>query len=1699
MFHCLRYHRYLIALCFASAPQIMAQDGSIRPLSSNGRALESTLASVSAPGKTTADNLPSRFQELLEEGNDGTAPLADYPLNKGDYVWTGSGSNSKVTNASNWMYSSDTPTPADKKTWGNADVLTHLILDANLLNVRPNGQLINASLGIDFTPLSLSGLTIKKRDDGTSDNTFSITNTAGAGETSGNLVRYLNIGGINGSDATFQMDGSLKIGDTTNPFTGVNITTNWNINFADNTKLSIAGELRSFAGSSIRMNGKGTLELFQANRELNSDWHLSNGASILFSKDSKISINSTNFLGTGSIYVTAGDGSLQIAGDSGARFSNNVNIAKGATFHLIEGNRSTTTQNLIVYCNMTGNISGEGDIRFERAGDGLFFCNEAWVFTGDNSQFSGNWYTNRDINSYGGKDKVYGVIPLMFGDGQALQGSNESIAGTGAIIGSSKGNRGGSLVGINYSNDITLINSLQGELRLHHLTNSTLTLTGNNTHIYGTYIEAGGTLRVSDISALGDAKAGTALNNANIGGAVVALNNGSTFEYTGGSNAEALTNGLFNTEGTWGIGITEKNTVLTWDISRKAIYKDNFTAQSAKREGNFTKTGSGTLKITGSSSLWDGQGKLFTSSTKAGTLYLQEGTLEIGDYASLGNVGKIVMGGATLKQSGGNQVFTLGSGVTLTTDKTIRDSMVNIIDGGLKVTGGIMEFVMSPKDVAQGTDVFSFLNSYTITGNFDTTSTGTFNFVLDGGMAFDKEGYYLMFTAANDMSSMDWSRFKLSGVENGENSRQKYAIYTGGTQISSEVTVAGNSREVYLQATPDLVDLRWNRANGGVWMAGKDISVQSDWHLPNYDDSRFFQSDRVIFGDTIMVDGKAVTLTGEQTITLGGDVRPSRITVEGNADYVITSQEGASYGIGGQAALYKTGAGQLDIRTSNTYSGGTIISEGSVRGLSANAFGSGLITINTSGNVQTFAENALGSCDIKVEGGQLLLYSTNRNQGDVTMNGGTITAAAALSLGETGNITINGGDLYATAQGALGNNTIKLTGGNIHAYNINSLGSSDIVARGAANGTEAWIHTNPLDHESALGSGKITLQEGSALYLNGAQGKALNSLSLITFDGGRIYVDGTVDASGFINYRSNNGRNAIFDVEGTNAKLTIDDYAGTDPSITIEKLGTGTLATSVHSDINASILIREGTIVLNMAEKADSAYQLNGSIAGAGTIVIRGANAYRAGDTRDFRGTFYIDQSSEDKLMIVSGNSDRKDTYYDVVLNRGNISIWDSSSDNHVVWGNLSSGTGDYASLCTIGANFRIESGNVYDPFMLTVHQTRDDIFKGTFIDGGVDQNVATDFEKTGAATLTLTGDSTGTGTMYIREGAIQLGNGGKTGHWTGNIENNAKLAMNYGAVDKTFNSIISGTGAVSIQTGGTVTISGENTYAGGTEIGRGRVLLDNTGTLGSGEITMSGISSLEVAATAAADKGLVNSSVRVANNSNASVKNADLGQSGRIYTANGTINVKGGQNTVTVTTGSSKSTLSGTMKGAAVSLSTIDTNMVAVMQHGKLDTGAKVTATAGESKVTGGLWAIYDASSLDLSNEAVLTESKLAIAGTATMNVGELSVIVLDLNQSILDQLTGAGKERLSINLFDSTSDMNSLINGDSQIYIDLSANFKEAGWSVSRSSLDAASGTAWWDSGVVVLEYNVPEPSGATLLMLGAASLLLRRRRGK
>ncbi|MBV8101755.1 MAG: autotransporter domain-containing protein [Verrucomicrobia bacterium] len=140
---------------------------------------------------------------------------------------------------------------------------------------------------------------------------------------------------------------------------------------------------------------------------------------------------------------------------------------------------------------------------------------------------------------------------------------------------------------------------------------------------------------------------------------------------------------------------------------------------------------------------------------------------------------------------------------------------------------------------------------------------------------------------------------------------------------------------------------------------------------------------------------------------------------------------------------------------------------------------------------------------------------------------------------------------------------------------------------------------------------------------------------------------------------------------------------------------------------------------------------------------------------------------------------------------------------------------------------------------ILTVgNDNSNSLFAGVLEDG----TGALGLTKIGSGVLTLTGTNTYTGGTIIDGGVLQLGNGGTTGSIVGNVADNATLAFDRSDI-YTFTGVISGTGAVQQIGTGTVVLTGNNTYTGGTIIGAGTLQLGNGGTTGiiTGNITNNG------------------------------------------------------------------------------------------------------------------------------------------------------------------------------------------------------------------------------------------------------------------
>jgi outer membrane autotransporter protein len=119
---------------------------------------------------------------------------------------------------------------------------------------------------------------------------------------------------------------------------------------------------------------------------------------------------------------------------------------------------------------------------------------------------------------------------------------------------------------------------------------------------------------------------------------------------------------------------------------------------------------------------------------------------------------------------------------------------------------------------------------------------------------------------------------------------------------------------------------------------------------------------------------------------------------------------------------------------------------------------------------------------------------------------------------------------------------------------------------------------------------------------------------------------------------------------------------------------------------------------------------------------------------------------------------------------------------------------------------------------------------------------------KRGDGTLTLTGDNTHTGTTWIEQGTLALGDGGSSGTLAGDIANNAQLVLNRSDRILLAGSI-SGSGELVQAGNGTAVLTGNNVHTGGTRVEAGTLQLGDGGSTGNlaGRVTLAGGTGLTV------------------------------------------------------------------------------------------------------------------------------------------------------------------------------------------------------------------------------------------------------------
>jgi outer membrane autotransporter protein len=226
---------------------------------------------------------------------------------------------------------------------------------------------------------------------------------------------------------------------------------------------------------------------------------------------------------------------------------------------------------------------------------------------------------------------------------------------------------------------------------------------------------------------------------------------------------------------------------------------------------------------------------------------------------------------------------------------------------------------------------------------------------------------------------------------------------------------------------------------------------------------------------------------------------------------------------------------------------------------------------------------------------------------------------------------------------------------------------------------------------------------------------------------------------------------------------------------------------------------------------------------GSGTVILTGANTYTGGTTIS-AGTLQLGDGVTNG-SITGDVTDNGTLAFDP---NGSVTIGAAigGTGNLVKLGTgtvILTGTNTYSGGTTIDSGTLVIgdntasgsiTGDVLDNGTLVFNRPDTVTFGGAITGGGK-------MVKSGAGALILTGTNTYSGGTTISQGMLQLGDGITNGSITGNVVDNGTLEFDL-VSQLTFSGAISGTGGLTQIGVGTVTLAGNNTYTGTTNVASG-------------------------------------------------------------------------------------------------------------------------------------------------------------------------------------------------------------------------------------------------------------------------------------
>ncbi|EKE2790900.1 fibronectin-binding autotransporter adhesin ShdA [Salmonella enterica subsp. enterica serovar Remiremont] len=633
----------------------------------------------------------------------------------------------------------------------------------------------------------------------------------------------------------------------------------------------------------------------------------------------------------------------------------------------------------------------------------------------------------------------------------------------------------------------------------------------------------------------------------------------------------------------------------------------------------------------------------------------------------------------------------------------------------------------------------------------------------------------------------------------------------------------------------------------------------------------------IVTGDNTYSGGTTITggiLAAKDAASLGsGDV-----DIDENAKLEL-SQGTLDNNVTGEGQIVKSGSDELIVTGANDYSGGTTISGGTLIADHADSLGTGAVA--NSGVLQVGEgelENTLSGTGslVKTGTGELTLSGDNSYSGTTTITDGTLIAASVNALGsgdidnsgvlqvgegELKNTLFGSGSLVKTGTGELtlsGDNTYSggttITGGTLIAASVNALGSGDIDNSGVLQVGEGELKN------TLFGSGSLVKTGTGELTLNGdndySGGTTIDDGVLIAANVNAL-GSGDIDNSGVLQVGEGELKNTLFGsgslVKTGTGELTLsgdNTYSG---GTTISG---GTLIAANVNALGSGDIDNSGTLILD----ANGAFELANvtTHSGATTALAAGSTLDAGQFTQEDGSTLSIDLGAATDDAVITADSVALGGTLNVTGIGSVTDSWTPEAYTYTLIGSDSAITTDFDDLTVAGMN-------------------REDVDFLT-IDGKVDETDNTHYDLTASLSWyadrdNATTDAHGTFTLSDPDGSFNV-------------------AATLTDVDDTLDPGSRWDGKSLTKEGaGTLLLSGDNDYSGGTTINEGTLVAASTTALGTGLVDNNATLVLDADGEVSAAGGITTHSG--ATTQLALGTSLDLGDSALIQQDGSTLNVE--------------------------------------------------------------------------------------------------------------------------------------------------------------------------------------------------------------